>query len=281
MKIALVLLSCVALVSCQALQDAAQVLIPSERPTASIVATRLSDLSMDAITLELDVQVTNPYTVSLPLSALSYSLSSNDRTLLSGKGTPSAPIGASSSDIVPLSLRLPFQDLLSVLSGVSPGSVIDWSAALELTVDAPVIGAVTLPLSQKGQLPIPAVPEISLNSVRWDTLNLSEAKATLELAVLNTNSFVIDLDELSFGLDLGGTRVADARAVPGGSLNSDQTATVQIPISFSPLSLGSAALSLFKGQGASYGLDGMLSLGTPFGLLTTPFVRDGTVPFLR
>jgi LEA14-like dessication related protein len=278
---ALALLLCAALVSCQALQDAAQVLIPEEKPTASVVGARLSDLSMDAVTLELDVKVDNPYSVSLPLSALSYVLSSDDRTLLSGNAAPSEPIGASSSDVIPLSLKVPFQDLLATLSGVRPGSVVDWAAAIELTVDAPVIGALTLPLEREGKLPIPAVPEVSLESVRWDELSLTQARATLELGVLNTNTFPIDLDELSFGVSLGGTKVADASAVPLDELASDQTGSLQIPISFSPLSLGSAALALFKGEGAAYGLQGMLSIGTPFGPITTPFDGSGSVPFLR
>jgi LEA14-like dessication related protein len=277
----LALLSCVALASCQALQDAAQVLIPEEKPTASILATRLSDLSMDAVTLELYVKVDNPSSVSLPLSALSYTLSSDDRTLVSGNAAPSAPIGASSSDVIPLSLRVPFQDLLSTLSGVRPGSVVDWAAAIELTVDAPVIGALTLPLEREGKLPIPAVPDVSLTSVRWDELSLTGARATLELAVLNTHTFPIDLDELSFGISLGGTQVANASATPFDELGGDQSGSLQIPISFSPLSLGSAALALFKGEGAAYGLEGMLSIGTPFGPIRTPFDGSGNVPFLR
>jgi LEA14-like dessication related protein len=276
-----VLLLCAVLVSCQALQDVAQVPVTSDKPTASIVAARLSDLSMDTVTLELDVQVNNPYLVSLPLSALSYSLTSDNRTLLSGSGSPAAPIGATSSDIVPLVLRVSFQDLLSTLSGLQPGHVVNWAIDVQLTVVAPVIGPLTLPLERSGKLPVPAVPEVSLSSVRWDSLSLGEARATLELAVLNTNSFDIDLDELSFGLDLGGARVAEAHALPTDSLQEDQAAIVRIPISFSPLNLGAAALALFKSDGASYNLNGMLSLGTPFGPYATPFVRNGSVPFLR
>lgn len=278
----LALLLCAVVVSCQALEDVAKVLIPEERkPSASIVSARLADLSIDSVTLELEIKVDNPYAVSLPLIGLSYELRSGGRTLLSGAGAPEAPIAASSSSIVPLTLRIPFQDLLVTLSDARPGSVVDWTAALELSVDAPLIGAITLPLERTGKLPIPAVPEVSLESVRWDSLTLGEARATLELSVLNTNSFLIDLEDLSFAISLGGTRVAEARATPFDSLAGNETGTLRIPISFSPLSLGTAALALFKGNSASYALDGMLSVGTPFGPFCTPFNRSGNVSFLR
>jgi LEA14-like dessication related protein len=125
------------------------------------------------------------------------------------------------------------------------------------------------------------VPDVSLALVHWDELTLGQARATLALDVRNTNSFAIELEDLSLGVSLGGTHVADASAVPLDSLAGGESARVNIPISFSPMSLGTAALSLFKGEASSYGLDGLLSLGTPFGPLATPVTRTGTVPFLR
>ena len=103
--------------------------------------------------------------------------------------------------------------------------------------------------------------------------------ATLALDVLNTNSFPLDLGQLSFGLSLGGTKVAEAKAKPTGSVKQGQSAALEIPISFSPMDLGLGLLNLLKGEGAAYALDGALDVQTPFGPLHTPFTSKGQTPF--
>jgi LEA14-like dessication related protein len=227
------------------------------------------------------VEVPNPYAVPLPIGALGYELTSGGRSLARGSTADGASLPARSRRVVPITVQLAFSDVLATLSDIRPGALVPWEAAIDVSVEAPVLGTLHLPLQTKGELPVPAVPEVSLASMRWNELTFETARATLSLDVLNTNAFPIDLRELSFGLALAGRDVADARVTSAGSTAAGDTARLSVPVSFSPLQLGLSAMNLLGGAAAAYTLDGTLDLGTPFGTLGTPFLRAGQVPFLR
>jgi LEA14-like dessication related protein len=279
LAVALVLLP--SLPGCSTLADAGRALLPEERPTARIAAARLSDLSFEAITLTLDVQIKNPYDVTLPLAALDWRVGSGETALASGCATATPPLAARAETLVPVTARLGFDELLALLPAVKPGAIVPWSAAVDVALEAPVVGRLSLPLRADGELPVPALPEIAVANLRWHELSLSRAEGTLDLDLRNTNAFPFELRTLGFALSLGGSKVADASVTAGTSVAAHAGTRLDIPISFAPASIGVAILNLLKGESATYDLDGAFAIETPFGPLSAPFQRSGKVPFTR
>ena len=117
--------------------------------------------------------------------------------------TPATAVCSSSA------ARVSFAPLLRSLEGVRPGVVVPYSATVEISVEAPAVGRLMLPVSHRGELPIPAAPEVSLRELRWGKVSLSEATAMLRVEVGNTNAFPFDLRRLGCSLSLAGERVAE------------------------------------------------------------------------
>lgn len=279
MRIVLSLL--LALPGCAALEDVARALAPSERPGVQVADVRLSGLTLQAVTLQLELQVDNPYAVPLPLGALDWALSSGGTPLLSGAVQPGTSVPAQGSVRVPLAVSVPFEGLLAVLPGVRPGAVVPWEAQLGLSADLPAAGRVRLPLEARGELPIPAVPEVRVEGLRLDELSLTRAAGTLSLGVKNTNGFACTPQAPALRLSLGGHRVADASLALAGPLQPGTAATVALPLSFSPLSAGSALLDLLRGSSAAWRLEGELAVDTPWGRFTAPLLGSGSAPLTR
>lgn len=61
-----------------------------------------------------------------------------------------------------------------------------------LLIDVPVIGRITLPLEEKGEILVPHKPDVDLDYIDWDHLSLEETSATLHLTLKNMNKFDID-----------------------------------------------------------------------------------------
>ena len=156
-----------------------------------------------------------------------------------------------------------------------------YTAKLDLSADAPGVGPITLPIEKKGQLPVPAVPQVSLQGVQWQNLSWNEAGAVLDIAVQNTNDFPIDLKQLNYALTLSDQPIVTSGVQQATTLAKGKTSTLRVPISFSPSSLGLAALNMLKGNGASYSLDGTMNLGTPFGPIDMPYSGSGQTQFRR
>ncbi len=253
-----------------------------DEPTARLVGVGLDDIGLDAATLRFDVEVANPYPVSLPLAKLDYTLASSGAQFLSGEAPLEGVVPARGTRTVALPVRLSYVELLKAVSGLRPGAVVPYDAALGLSVDAPVAGLLRLPLRRTGELPVPAVPDVEVTSLRWTDLSLSRAAGEVNLRVVNRNQFPIELSNLAYALSLAGTQVADAtidQSVPFQAAGDAQT--VQIPISFSPQRLGVAVLGALRGEAAAYRLTGAMGLQSPYGPMTLPLDKTGRAKLTR
>lgn len=241
-----------------------------ERPSARVTGVSLDSIDLESVTLQFAVDVTNPYPAALPLANLDYTLASKGTTFLDGNAPLQGSVPAGSTKTVTLPARVTYRSLLAALSGAGPGQVVPYKAAMGLSVDAPVLGSMRLPLSKSGQMPIPAAPGVKLRDVRWNELSLSRADGVVELSVTNRNTFAVNLQALKYALSVGGTEVADSRVSKAMRFDPDQTRTLEIPVSFAPSKLGLGALRVLRGSGTLYSLDGSADFGTRFGPVSLP-----------
>ena len=122
-----------------------------KKPTAQMMGLALKDVKSNAATLIFDVEVDNPYPVDLPLTSLSYTLASDANTFTSVADDLQTTIPANSKQTVSLSAKVNYRGMLKTL-GVKAGSEISYKAELLLSVDAPGLGSVQLPLNNEGEL---------------------------------------------------------------------------------------------------------------------------------
>lgn len=252
----------------------------SDKPTASIVGVSLKDLTLEGLTLAFDVEVGNPYAAPLPVAGLDLALASRGASFLNAQSQDQGTIPAQGSRVLPMTAKVGFSSLLAALSGVKPGAVVPYTADLGVSVDAPALGRLRLPLKKEGEIPIPTVPDVSVRDVKWTNLSFSEATAVVSLEIGNTNQFPVDLAALDYALGLGGVKVATAKATPG-KFEPGMKRTLQLPLSLKPIDLGMAAFNMLKGSGAKYSFDGRLAAKTPFGDLAFPVAKTGDTPFSK
>lgn len=264
---------CVMLIGgCKSVGDAIK---SGVKPTARVTAVRFQELSLAKVDLVFDVEVTNPYGVSLPLLDLSYSIGSGGQKFLVGGVKPTTVLPANGAAVVQVPTSISFAALMGIVKTVRPGQVVPYSADFTVGVNAPVIGLVSIPLSHEGEIPVPAIPDVRLASLDIDSLTFDQVEATLKLTVRNTNQFDLDLTRLGLNLALGGQKVASTSVNSPARLPPGQTATVAIPASFSPRAFGVGLFNLLRGTETGYGMTGALEIGTRFGPVTLPFDHQG------
>jgi LEA14-like dessication related protein len=245
------------------------------RPSARLSGVSLENVDAKSLTLQFAVDVTNPYPAPLPLTNLDYALGSKGSTFLDGNAPLQGTVPAGGTKTVLVPARVTFRRLLAALSGVQPGQVVPYDAAMGLSVDAPVIGSLRLPLKKEGRLPIPALPDAALRDVRWDQLSLARAVGVIELALTNRNEFPVDLSAMDYALSVGGKKVAQSRVTKPVRFEPGQTRTVEIPVAFATGELGLGALSVLRGKDTLYGLSGSAEFDTDFGPLSLPVSVKG------
>lgn len=275
----LFLLSVSAISGCDAWQR--RLAASLSRPSTEVRRVHLSKLSLRGVTLTFEFQVSNPYRVALPIGAVAYDLASGSDTFLSGEAllNRAIPAGGSESFSVPTTVN--FAELMRVINRVKPGTVLPYEAGLRLSADAPGLGPIHLPMTTTGELPVPSVPAVELSRVQWTDLSYTKAQAVLNFSITNTNQFPITVSQLTYGLSLASTPVAQAGLSQEISLNPSQSQGIVIPISVAPAKLGLAFFKMISGDGAGYKVAGTLEMNSPFGPMNLPYQKAGRTPFSR
>ena len=239
------------------------------KPSAHLAGVKLQDINVTSVTMLLDVDVENPYSVALPLVNLDYRLSSRGAQFLDGKANLQGSVPARGTKRVSLPARLEYSEVLAALKGVRPGSVVPYDTELGLSVDTPA-GPLRLPMTKSGNLPIPTAPGIQSLDVSWGTLSLEEAVGVLKVRLVNRNQFPVDLSKIAYSLLVGDTEIANSSLEQAASFAADGGAgTLEIPVRIIPKNLGLAAWNMLKGEGA-YKLTGGAEVSTPFGPMSLP-----------
>ncbi len=252
------------------------------KPSARITGVGLKDISLDALTLMFDVEVSNPYSAPLPLVNLDYALASAGSPFLSGQADIQGTVPAKGAKTLALPARVNYLELFKAVKGVRPGDVIPYAAELGLSVKPPAVGALRLPMKKEGKLPVPTVPDVDVKDIKWQGLSLDQAGGVLRLGVVNRNKFPVDLAKINYGLSLGGVEVATSSLAKPVAFGADGGAgELEVPLSFSPQKLGLSAYRMLTGGGAGYKLNGSMDLGTPFGPMSLPFDKIGNTVFRR
>lgn len=251
------------------------------KPSVDVAGVRLDGLDLTGVTMGFDLDVKNPLAAPLPVAKLDYALSSSGNPFLSGSSDYQGTVPAQGHQMIPVSARVTFADALRLISGLKPGAVVPYKADLGVSVDVPGIGTQRLPVSHDGELPFPTVPEVQLGGIRWEELSLARAKAVLDLAIGNANEFPVDLNALNLDLALGGVPVVQTGVRQALKFAAGQQRKVEVPVEFTPSSLGLGAFRMLTGAGAQYGLKGSLLTETPFGPLNFPLDTAGSTAFRR
>lgn len=141
---------------CQSTEEYLQL----RKPTARLINVQFREADVYGATLVFDVQVENHYAAELPLLRFDYSLSSRGERFLADSSELQIRIPAYERRTILLPARVDYPKALRALSGAREGAVIPYDAELDLTVNTPQFGRITLPMGKSGELVLPKVSDV-------------------------------------------------------------------------------------------------------------------------
>ena len=242
---AAVLLVFTLLSGCAALQDVAKV----DKPKASVAGVSVSDLSLQAVTLLVDVEVANPNAFALNTSGFDLDLDIAGSTLANvAQPDRQMSIPAKGSNHVKLPVTLAFSDVYKAVSGAAGKNSVPYGINGNVMLNLPVLGDVSLPLSFEDILPIPKMPDIKLSQVRLVEAGFSGVKLNMEMQVTNPNAFGLSVNSLNYALQAAGKSLGSG-AVKSLNIGQGESQTVSVPLSLSLSELGMSLYKIFTTRG--------------------------------
>ncbi len=251
------------------------------KPTADVTEIHIPKINLERADIVIDVLVTNPNPIPIPLIDINYLIESDGRKLISGLIPDAGTIRAHGSETVKIPVSLIYDDIKSTYSDIKPGSIIPYKIKVDLIVDVPVFGRLTLPLEKTGEMPIPYKPDIDLEKIHFERFSFEETIAVLHLKLENKNDFDLGLNGLDYEVWLSDESIGGAELSKSATIEKNGFNTIELPITFRPKDCGSALWDMIRGRGTGYSMKGNIDVDTPFGAMKLPISKEGGTTRLK
>ncbi|XP_042505180.1 late embryogenesis abundant protein Lea14-A-like isoform X2 [Macadamia integrifolia] len=131
-----------------------------KKPEASIDDVGFKSVTRDSAIFNSKVSVTNPYSHSIPICEVSYTLKSGNREILSGTMPDPGSLEENKTTMLEVPMKVPYSILMDLARDIGKDWDIDYELILGLTFDLPVFGNITIPISKKGELKLPTFSDL-------------------------------------------------------------------------------------------------------------------------
>lgn len=245
------------------------------KPTADVAAIHIPKINLKMAEFVVDVLITNPNPVPIPLIDINYLIESDGKKLVSGLIPDAGTIHAHGSETVKIPITLIYDDIKSTYNDIKEGSIIPYRVKVDLIVDVPIFGRLTLPLEKTGEIPVPYKPDIDVDKIKFEKFSFEETVATLHLSLENKNDFDLGLNLLEYEFWLSDVSIGSTELTKSTKLEKNGITRMEIPISFRPKDFGSAVWDMIRGRGIGYSMKGNIDVDTPFGQMKLPIIKEG------
>ncbi|TYH26577.1 hypothetical protein ES288_A03G263200v1 [Gossypium darwinii] len=206
------------------------------KPTADVAEIHLPCINLEKAEIVVDVIIKNPNPVPIPSSTLTTSLKV--------------------METVKIPVTLIYDDNKSTYDDIKPGSIIPFRLKVDLIVDVPVFGRLTLPLEKTGEIPIPYKPDIDMEKIHFERFSWEETIAVLHLKLENKNDFDLGLNALDYEVWLSEVSIGSAELEKSAKIDKNGIRT-------------------------GYSMKGHINVDTPFGAMKLPISKEGGTTRLK
>lgn len=254
---------------CAALQGLVQ------QPTVAFDSVSMKDLSLVDATAVFRFTVTNPNPIGLNLANLTYRMTIDGREFVKGDFKQGLLLPANDVRMVELPIRIHYLDFFGAIAEFLKKDTCAYD--LSGTFD---FGLFTIPYNHTGAFAVPKLPRVTITSVDVRQMSLAGADLMFQLEMANENDFAVALQNLEYGIKIGGIPIADGKVVALKPLTDQGRQVLEVPVHLNFLSLGQTAYHLLKEGTATYEVTGNMGVNIPqMGLKAVPFTRSGRVDF--
>ena len=119
-------------------------------------------------------------------------------------------------------------------------------------------------------------PVVQLKDVAVQGLGLTGGQLAVKLNVYNPNGYRLDATRLSYAVNVGdNVQLANGILDRMFTVQSGDSTTVTIPVSFTYAGIGAAGRQLLNTGGVAYNVNGDVTVGTVVGNFTVPYSSTG------
>lgn len=262
---------------CNTIKDLANV----QKPSVRYSSMSIEDISFSDVTLLFDFDVTNPNSFGVSADQYQYEFFINGNEFVTGIQNEKFRIANNSTTTIQVPVSLTFSEVFETVSSVARQDSMAYRLSTEVQFDIAGLGKQRVPVSTQGELPIPKMPRIELNSFEVEDLSLMGADLVAAFRIENPNPFGISFANTFYNIEVNGKDWLNTTLERNINLNGSESDLITIPIRLNSSQMGSVLMDMLRGETEfEYHLTGSAEVSADIkgftGMDTISFDRTGT-----
>ncbi len=218
-----------------------------QKPSAKVVNGKITGLSFSKVDLLFDVRIDNPNNIKVDLAGLDYNFQVNAYSLVNGNKNDALVINAKASSNVQIPVSLTYQDIYNTVKSLQSEKQSKYQLDGGVSFNLPVLGAVRIPLSFGGDIPLLRIPEVKMKNISLKTLSWSGAELQMDFVLEGQGGLDLLVNNFQYGLNVAGNNWIDG-TINSINLNSAGEKTINVPIKLSFLDMGRSVYNMITGD---------------------------------
>ena len=247
-----------------------------KRPEITFDSLDAREMSLTQGTFLFRFNVANPNPVGLHLDDILYDLEINGQRLVSSRLDQGVNLVASGSAPLEIPITINYLDIFDSLTKLVGSDTLDYRLS-----GSAAVGLLRIPYRSSGKLDVPKLPDISVESIKIDSLSFGGAALKMTLGLKNPNAFGLKMDGMEYAARLGDLQLAKGTTRNITPLTAKGRSLMDIAVNLDFLEMGRGAMTLLSGSSAACNFTGNMLMETPAGTQKIPFRFDGKVPFIK
>ncbi|MDY0132759.1 MAG: LEA type 2 family protein [Desulforegulaceae bacterium] len=236
-------------------------------PEVKVSSIEITSLDFEKIDIDVELEVLNDNIYSVSIGMLDYSLKINENELLSGKQNKSIVLEAQTSTKVIFPLSLNFKKLFSSAVEVKDKDSIAYVFEGGVSINLPGGGNPRIPFLSTGEIPIPRLPNLKVEGLKIEQINLFAASLKLGIKFVNPNNFSVNLKNYNYKFELNERQLAGGESGTGFIIEPKSEKLIEFPFNVSFANAGIAFYKMLTSStdaGYAFNLEGEIKPGPDF-----------------
>lgn len=250
-------------------------------PKVTFRSLDVGSLSFTGLDLVCRLAIENPNPIGVSLAGFSYELVLGSVPFVHGEQDRKQRIAARESSLLDVPVSLQFGNLLDTVQHLRTADSADYRLNVSCSFDVPLLGAIKVPISRSGRLPVLRMPRVQLASIRVTSIGVTRAHLEVQLDIDNPNSISALFERLEYTLALNGQQVAQGTTEQPITLKAWGSNRIILPLQIDFMRSGRTLAQFVNSrEPIDYSLDGRVVIMTSlqhFVRLPLAFQHAGTI----
>ncbi len=220
-----------------------------QSPEARIESVELIRADFSSVSLQVNVEIDNPNSVGITLSAYDYRLAVSGQSVVDGRREDPVSLRADGKSIIPIPADVGFDELAAVGTSMITDDMIPVDIGLGLEITLPYMGTARLDITGGVEIPVLRPPIIRPVSLKVEKVNLTGAELILIMNVENPNGFALTINTAEGRLSVGGREWGVIGTENSAWIPSGETIVMNTRTRVDFAETGRSAWSLLTGSG--------------------------------